>query len=60
MKNIEIDVIRSAAAAALPEIAPVIAKVGSTPEIGFEEKTAAACQVEYLKKAGFSVQEKAG
>lgn len=60
MKNIEIGVIRSAAAAALPEISPLIAKVGSTPEIGFEEKTAVACQVEYLKNAGFSVQQKAG
>ena len=38
INSIAIEEIRAAAAAALPEVAPIIATVGAAPELGFEEK----------------------
>ena len=54
INSIAIEEIRAAAAAALPEVAPIIAAVGAAPELGFEEKKACALQVEYLKKHNYN------
>ena len=59
INSIALEEIRAAAAAALEEVAPIIATVGATPEVGFEEKTACALQVEYLKKNNYTVLENA-
>ena len=54
-KKIDIAEIRAQVDAFFDEIAPMIKQVGDNPECGFEEKFAAALQIEYLKKQGFDV-----
>ncbi len=59
-RNIELAEIRAAVEAFFKDIAPMIKQVGNTPEIGFEEKFAAALQCEYLEKEDFKITRNAG
>ena len=55
MKNIAFDEIKNSVLEALSQVAPLIKFVGDNPEVGYKEEKACKCQVDYLEKIGFTV-----